>query len=117
MSTPPAIIAEVADKLARYKAPAQVRVDGRPPAPQRCRQDRQKTPPHRMDQYRRKTRIMAMPTDIGIIDCMLGDPESEHRADWFDSFKADDQGRRNAEAILDARAIYVQGHSAVGRGR
>lgn len=30
---------------------------------------------------------MAMPTDIGIIDCMLGIPESEHRADWFDSFK------------------------------
>ncbi|PQM28027.1 amidohydrolase [Sphingopyxis lindanitolerans] len=30
---------------------------------------------------------MAMPTDIGIIDCMLGIPESETRSDWFDSFR------------------------------
>ena len=30
---------------------------------------------------------MAMPTDIGVIDCMLGIPEAENRADWFDSFR------------------------------
>ena len=30
---------------------------------------------------------MGMPTDIGIIDCMLGIPESETRSDWFESFK------------------------------
>ena len=30
---------------------------------------------------------MAMPTDIGVIDCMLGIPEAEDRSDWFDSFR------------------------------
>lgn len=30
---------------------------------------------------------MAMPTDIGIIDCMLGIPETEDRSGWFESFK------------------------------
>lgn len=30
---------------------------------------------------------MGMPTDIGIIDCMLGIPEAEDRSDWFESFK------------------------------
>ncbi len=30
---------------------------------------------------------MTMPTDIGIIDCMMGIPESETRSDWFDSFR------------------------------
>ncbi|MEM8697334.1 MAG: amidohydrolase family protein [Pseudomonadota bacterium] len=30
---------------------------------------------------------MAMPTDIGIIDCMLGIPEAEDRSDWYESFR------------------------------
>lgn len=30
---------------------------------------------------------MGMPTDIGIIDCMMGIPEAEDRSDWFESFK------------------------------
>ena len=30
---------------------------------------------------------MTMPTDIGIIDCMLGIPEAEDRSEWFESFK------------------------------
>jgi predicted TIM-barrel fold metal-dependent hydrolase len=30
---------------------------------------------------------MGMPTDIGIIDCMLGIPEAEDRSEWFESFK------------------------------
>ena len=30
---------------------------------------------------------MAMPDNIGIIDCMLGIPETENRSDWFESFK------------------------------
>lgn len=30
---------------------------------------------------------MAMPTDIGVVDCMLGIPEAEDRSDWFDSFR------------------------------
>jgi uncharacterized protein len=30
---------------------------------------------------------MPMPTDIKIIDCMLGIPETEDRSGWFDSFK------------------------------
>lgn len=31
---------------------------------------------------------MAMPTDIGIIDCMLGIPDAEDRAEWFAPFRA-----------------------------
>ena len=30
---------------------------------------------------------MGMPTDIGVIDCMLGIPEDEDRSEWFESFK------------------------------
>ena len=30
---------------------------------------------------------MAYPTDIKIIDCMLGIPEAEDRSDWFTSFR------------------------------
>lgn len=30
---------------------------------------------------------MAMPTDIKIIDCMLGIPEAEDRSDWFTNFR------------------------------
>ncbi len=30
---------------------------------------------------------MGMPTDIGIIDCMLGIPEADDRGDWFESFR------------------------------
>ncbi|MBS0504077.1 MAG: amidohydrolase family protein [Proteobacteria bacterium] len=30
---------------------------------------------------------MAMPTDIGIIDCMLGIPEAEDRSAWFEFFR------------------------------
>ncbi|MEP6103874.1 amidohydrolase family protein, partial [Parasphingorhabdus sp.] len=30
---------------------------------------------------------MGMPTDIGIVDCMLGIPEAEDRSEWFESFK------------------------------
>lgn len=30
---------------------------------------------------------MAMPTDIGVIDCMMGIPETETRADWYDGFR------------------------------
>ena len=30
---------------------------------------------------------MAMPTDIKVIDCMLGIPEAEDRGDWFTSFR------------------------------
>ena len=30
---------------------------------------------------------MPMPTDIKIIDCMLGIPETEDRGDWFESFR------------------------------
>ena len=30
---------------------------------------------------------MAMPTDIGIIDCMLGIPDAEDRGDWFAPFR------------------------------
>ncbi|MFN3470693.1 MAG: amidohydrolase, partial [Novosphingobium sp.] len=28
-----------------------------------------------------------MPTDIGIIDCMLGIPDAEDRAEWFAPFR------------------------------
>ena len=30
---------------------------------------------------------MPMPSDIKIIDTMLGIPEAESRSDWFDAFK------------------------------
>ena len=30
---------------------------------------------------------MGMPTDIGIIDCMLGIPEAEDRSEWFAAFR------------------------------
>ena len=30
---------------------------------------------------------MAMPKDVGIIDCMLGIPDAEDRGDWFSSFR------------------------------
>jgi uncharacterized protein len=44
---------------------------------------------------------MSMPTDIKIIDCMLGIPEAEDRSDWFDSFKPllRDQESRDAFAM------------------
>jgi hypothetical protein len=52
---------------------------------------------------------MGYPKDIKVIDCMMGIPNAEDRSDWFASLPPADQGRADAPAILDARAIYVQG--------
>jgi uncharacterized protein len=42
---------------------------------------------------------MPMPTDIGIIDCMLGIPEAEDRSGWFESFKPLLRDKESREAF------------------